>query len=199
MRQNSSGSFMRRYFTLHILALSTFVLGRLSKKAPKFQKIVYAESGSTSGDASEKHPFQSSNPSTLVRKDFSSPAWSSVEDSILTPVESPCTKFVPMPTSAMKGQWVMRKRPCVVPTQPAFDDFRQGKVEVGVQIAERWIHRALRHHKVLPSEEVNRAASRVALERLTSGRSECAKDRVASSCLLLERSALRPSGRNGLT
>jgi transposase len=63
----------------------------------------------------------------------------------------------------------------VVPARP-YRPRDKAKVEVGVEVVERWIIAALRHHKFFRLEEVNRAI-RELLERLNQRPFRSAKDR----------------------
>ena len=67
----------------------------------------------------------------------------------------------------------------------------KAKVEVGVQVVERWIIAALRHRKFFRLEEVNRAV-RELLERLNQRPFRKREGSRASMFAALERSALRP-------
>ena len=67
----------------------------------------------------------------------------------------------------------------------------KAKVEVGVQVVERWIIAALRHRKFFRLEEVNRAV-RELLERLNQRPFRKREGSRASVFAALERSALRP-------
>src|ERR1700746_2888703 len=69
--------------------------------------------------------------------------------------------------------------------------FGKAKVEVGVQIVERWIIAALRHHKFFRLDEVNRAI-RELLERLNQRPFRKREGSRASLFASLERNALRP-------
>jgi len=77
----------------------------------------------------------------------------------------------------------------VVPARP-YRPRDKAKVEVGVQIAERWIIAALRHHKFFRLEEVNRAI-RELLERLNQRPFRKREGSRASLFASIERSALR--------
>ena len=78
----------------------------------------------------------------------------------------------------------------VVPARP-YRPRDKAKVEVGVQIVERWIIAALRHQKFFRLEEVNRAI-RELLERLNQRPFRKREGSRASVFASLERSALRP-------
>jgi transposase len=77
----------------------------------------------------------------------------------------------------------------VVPARP-YRPRDKAKVEVGVQVVERWIIAALRHHKFFRLEEVNRAI-RELLERLNQRPFRKREGSRASVFAALERSALR--------
>src|SRR2546427_2438362 len=77
----------------------------------------------------------------------------------------------------------------VVPARP-YRPRDKAKVEVGVQVVERWIIAALRHHKFFRLEEVNRAI-RELLERLNQRPFRKRDGSRASVFASLERSALR--------
>lgn len=77
----------------------------------------------------------------------------------------------------------------VVPARP-YRPRDKAKVEVGVQIAERWIIAALRHHQFFRLEEVNRAI-RELLERLNQRPFRKRQGSRSSIFASLERSALR--------
>jgi hypothetical protein len=76
-----------------------------------------------------------------------------------------------------------------VPARP-YRPRDKAKVEVGVQIAERWIIAALRHHKFFRLEEVNRAV-RELLERLNQRPFRKREGSRSSVFASLERCALR--------
>jgi transposase len=78
----------------------------------------------------------------------------------------------------------------VVPARP-YRPRDKAKVEVGVQVVERWIIAALRHRKFFRLEEVNRAV-RELLERLNQRPFRKREGSRASVFATLERSALRP-------
>jgi transposase len=78
----------------------------------------------------------------------------------------------------------------VVPARP-YRPRDKAKVEVGVQVVERWIIAALRHRKFFRLEEVNRAV-RELLERLNQRPFRKREGSRASVFAALERSALRP-------
>jgi len=78
----------------------------------------------------------------------------------------------------------------VVPARP-YRPRDKAKVEVGVQVVERWIIAALRHHKFFRLEEVNRAIWEL-LERLNQRSFRKREGSRASVFASLERSALRP-------
>ena len=78
----------------------------------------------------------------------------------------------------------------VVPARP-YRPRDKAKVEVGVQVAERWIIAALRHQKFFRLEEVNRAI-RGLLERLNQRPFKKREGSRASLFAAIERSALRP-------
>jgi transposase len=78
----------------------------------------------------------------------------------------------------------------VVPARP-YRPRDKAKVEVGVQVVERWIIAALRHQKFFRLEEVNRAI-RELLERLNQRPFRKREGSRASVFASLERSALRP-------
>jgi transposase len=78
----------------------------------------------------------------------------------------------------------------VVPARP-YRPRDKAKVEVGVQVVERWIIAALRHRKFFRLEEVNRAV-RELLERLNQRPFRKREGSRASMFAALERSALRP-------
>jgi len=78
----------------------------------------------------------------------------------------------------------------VVPARP-YRPRDKAKVEVGVQVVERWIIAALRHHKFFRLEEVNRAIWEL-LERLNQRPFRKREGSRASVFASLERSALRP-------
>src|SRR5499425_2233238 len=78
----------------------------------------------------------------------------------------------------------------VVPARP-YRPRDKAKVEVGVQIVERWIIAALRHQKFFRLEEVNRAI-RELLERLNQRPFRKREGSRASVFAAIERSALRP-------
>src|SRR6202008_3380306 len=77
----------------------------------------------------------------------------------------------------------------VVPARP-YRPRDKAKVEVGVQIVERWIIAALRHHKFFRLDEVNRAI-RELLERLNQRPFRKREGSRSSVFASLERSALR--------
>jgi transposase len=77
----------------------------------------------------------------------------------------------------------------VVPARP-YRPRDKAKVEVGVQVVERWIIAALRHQKFFRLEEVNRAI-RELLERLNQRPFRKREGSRASVFATLERSALR--------
>ena len=77
----------------------------------------------------------------------------------------------------------------VVPARP-YRPRDKAKVEVGVQVVERWIIAALRHHKFFRLEEVNRAI-RELLERLNQRPFRKRDGSRASLFASIERSALR--------
>ena len=78
----------------------------------------------------------------------------------------------------------------VVPARP-YRPRDKAKVEVGVQVVERWIIAALRHRKFFRLEEVNRAV-RELLERLNQRPFRKREGSRASVFATLERSTLRP-------
>jgi transposase len=78
----------------------------------------------------------------------------------------------------------------VVPARP-YRPRDKAKVEVGVQIVERWIIAALRHRRFFRLEEVN-CAVRELLERLNQRPFRKREGSRASVFAALERSALRP-------
>jgi transposase len=78
----------------------------------------------------------------------------------------------------------------VVPARP-YRPRDKAKVEVGVQVVERWIIAALRHRKFFRLEEVN-CAVRELLERLNQRPFRKREGSRASMFAALERSALRP-------
>ena len=78
----------------------------------------------------------------------------------------------------------------VVPARP-YRPRDKAKVEVGVQVVERWIIAALRHRKFFRLEEVNRAV-RELLECLNQRPFRKREGSRASVFAALERSALRP-------
>jgi transposase len=78
----------------------------------------------------------------------------------------------------------------VVPARP-YRPRDKAKVEVGVQVVERWIIAALRHRKFFRLEEVN-CAVRELLERLNHRPFRKREGSRASVFAALERSALRP-------
>ena len=78
----------------------------------------------------------------------------------------------------------------VVPARP-YRPRDKAKVEVGVQVVERWIIAALRHRKFFRLEELNRAI-RELLERLNQRPFRKREGSRASVFAALERSALRP-------
>jgi transposase len=78
----------------------------------------------------------------------------------------------------------------VVPARP-YRPRDKAKVEVGVQVVERWVIAALRHRKFFRLEEVNRAV-RDLLERLNQRPFRKREGSRASVFAALERSALRP-------
>jgi transposase len=78
----------------------------------------------------------------------------------------------------------------VVPARP-YRPRDKAKVEVGVQVAERWIIAALRHQKFFRLEDLNRAI-RELLERLNQRPFKKREGSRASVFAAMERSALRP-------
>ena len=78
----------------------------------------------------------------------------------------------------------------VVPARP-YRARDKAKVEVGVQVAERWIIAALRHQKFFRLEDVNRAI-RGLLERLNQRPFKKRDGSRASLFAAIERNALRP-------
>jgi transposase len=78
----------------------------------------------------------------------------------------------------------------VVPARP-YRPRDKAKVEVGVQVVERWIIASLRHRKFFRLEEVNRAV-RELLERLNQRPFRKREGSRASVFAALERSVLRP-------
>jgi len=78
----------------------------------------------------------------------------------------------------------------VVPARP-YRPRDKAKVEVGVQVVERWIIAALRHRKFFRLEDVNRAV-RELLERLNQRPFRKREGSRASVFAALESSALRP-------
>src|SRR6266852_3782244 len=78
----------------------------------------------------------------------------------------------------------------VVPARP-YRPRDKAKVEVGVQVVERWIIAALRHRKFFRLEEANRAV-RELLERLNQRPFRKREGSRASVFAALERRALRP-------